>query len=121
MRRSKQARAREFSCKTRKAIIARDYGRCIFCNGGFQINGATWLALDTLDIMHYIPRSHGGLGIPENGALGCRFHHERMDNGNKGERESMLAFFKGYLQGIYPDWDEERLIYDKWDFLEGGG
>jgi hypothetical protein len=67
------------------------------------------------DAMHYIPRSRGGLGIPQNGAIGCRYHHQMMDQGNEGRRPEMLALFRGYLMERYPDWDEESLIYDRWE------
>lgn len=65
-------------------------------------------------IMHYIPRSAGGLGIEENGALGCLTHHDMMDNGFQGRRKEMLALYKEYMQGIYPDWNEDNLVYKKW-------
>lgn len=64
--------------------------------------------------MHYLPRSHGGLGIPQNGAQGCVSHHEMLDNGNKGRREEMLQMFRQYLQDHYQDWSEEALTYSKW-------
>ena len=71
---------------------------------GYQLDG----------IMHYIPRSQGGLGIAENGALGCHYHHQLMDNGNKGLRDEMLSYMKEYLEMHYPNWNEEDLIYNKW-------
>ena len=66
------------------------------------------------DAMHYIPRSRGGLGIPQNGAIGCRYHHQMMDQGSEGRRPEMLGLFAQYLKGLYPEWDESKLIYDKW-------
>lgn len=71
-----------------------------------------------LQIMHYIPRSQGGLGIYENGALGCVEHHQMMDNGNQGRRAEMLENFKSYLMWHCPGWDESKLTYDKWGFLK---
>lgn len=64
--------------------------------------------------MHYIPRSAGGLGIPQNGAIGCQFHHNMLDNGNQGKRKEMLETFKQYLQELYPEWNEDELVYRKW-------
>lgn len=119
MSRSKQAKAHEFSLAARKKIIERDNEECIFCRLQYEMEGAGWLAT-VKGIMHYIPRSQGGLGIPENGAYGCQWHHEMMDNGNRGKREEMLGIFREYLQGHYPDWDKDKLVYDKWDFLKGG-
>lgn len=111
---SKQARAHEFSQKEREKIKKRDCNRCIFCTLGYHMENATWLGQNIQNIMHYIPRSKGGLGIEQNGALGCQYHHDMMDNGNKGLREEMLGILKGYLMGHYPEWKEEDLIYNKW-------
>ena len=42
-----------------------------------------------------------------------------MDNGyNAGDREEMLNIFKEYLQSKYPGWDEAKLRYSKWSFLQ---
>lgn len=112
----KRTRQLEFSTKTRERIKQRDNHRCIFCNLGYHMESTTSLGYGIQSIMHYIPRSKGGLGIEQNGALGCQYHHELLDNGNKGLREEMLGIFKGYLMGFYPDWNEEDLIYKKYDF-----
>lgn len=119
MSRSKQARAREFSPAARKEIIRRDYRECIFCKLQYEMEGADWLAVEVKSIMHYIPRSQGGLGIPENGVVGCQWHHDMMDNGNRGKREEMLNIFREYLKKHYPGWDKKKLVYDKWEFLKG--
>ncbi len=95
----------DFGEKARRTIKDRD-GGCIFCraygNSGFP---ATQIA-------HYIPRSHGGLGVPENGAYVCAPHHQNLDNSPL--RQKYMAFFKRYLQGHYKIWNENDLIYDKW-------
>lgn len=112
----KSTRAREFSPKTREAIKQRDHNECIFCGLGYHMEDATWFGQNIPNIMHYIPRSQGGLGIEQNGVLGCQYHHDMMDNGNKGLRKEMLLILKGYLTGKYPGWKEEDLIYKKYDF-----
>ena len=114
MRKSKQARAREFTPKAREEIIQRDLGRCIFCEKNYRMEGATWLDKEVKSIMHYIPRSKNGLGIPQNGAVGCQWHHNMLDNGNCGNRQEMLEMFEEYLKSHYPDWDKSKLIYSKW-------
>ena len=68
------------------------------------------------DIMHYINKSQGGLGIEKNGVLGCRYHHGLLDNGNLGLRPEMLEIMKEHLMQQYPDWSEDGLVYKKWDF-----
>jgi len=67
-----------------------------------------------LDAMHYIPKSRGGIGIAENAAIGCRYHHNMLDNGHQGRRGEMMGLFKEYLTSLYPEWNEEDLYYSKW-------
>lgn len=114
MARAKRTKACEFSDKERVKIYERDRYGCIFCRMGYMPTDNTF-AKGTLSVMHYIPRSHGGLGVEQNGALGCQHHHEMMDNGNKGNREEMLEMFRNYLKLHYHDWDESKLIYNKWE------
>ncbi|MBQ2801709.1 MAG: hypothetical protein IJF03_09975 [Lachnospiraceae bacterium] len=109
----KSTRAREFSAKTREAIKERDKMSCIFCKMGYHMESTTQAGYIIKSIMHYIPRSKGGLGIEQNGAIGCQYHHELLDNGNKGLRGEMLELFKGYLKEHYQNWNEEELIYKK--------
>lgn len=66
--------------------------------------------------MHFIPRSQGGLGIPENGAVGCIYHHMLLDNG-RDTRQEMQELFRAYLVVHYENWNERKLVYDKWSFL----
>lgn len=113
MKKSKQAKAREFSATVRNKIKERDGGKCIFCTMGYRLE-ANWYEKNMLSIMHYIPRSRNGLGIEENGAVGCVYHHAVMDNGAEGVRKEMLEMFRNYLRRQYPDWDEENLVYQKW-------
>lgn len=113
---NKRSRKLEFTQRERQKIKERD-GRCIFCRMQYHTEECrdTYL-LEPTQIMHYIPRSHMGLGIAKNGALGCQFHHEMLDNGNKGRRPEMLRLFKEYLQRHYRDWNEKDLVYKKYDF-----
>ena len=106
----------QFSQEAREKIGSRDNGRCIFCSMGYPAEGATWLDLEVKDIMHFLPKSSLGLGIEQNGAVGCRFHHMMLDNGSRGARKEMLGKFEAYLRGIYPDWSREKLVYKKYDF-----
>ena len=64
---------------------------------------------------HYIPRSKGGLGIPENILTLCRVCHDRYDHSDRNDREMMRGRFRAYLKHFYPDWDESKLIYHKED------
>lgn len=105
-----------FDKNVRQRIYERDNGGCIFCHMGYMNDCTSPMLLEIADIMHYIPKSKMGLGIEQNGAVGCRYHHHMLDNGNKGARQEMLERFEEYLKGIYPDWEKEKLIYRKYDF-----
>ena len=113
-KRSKRTKATDFKQSTRELIRQRDNFQCLFCMlGKYGKSDCEWM----LEIMHYINRSAGGLGIPENGVTGCLYHHQLLDNGNKGYRAEMLEDMREYLQGIYPGWKEENLYYRKENFI----
>ena len=114
---SKRSNACEFSAKERKKIHLRDNETCIFCRLGYRMSNEA--GIGDLQIAHLVARSHGGLGIEQNGALLCIYHHQMLDNGNQGNRHEMESLFRGYLKSFYPDWDEESLKYNKWGFLGG--
>lgn len=115
----KYTRKLQFDTKTKKKIHTRDHGECIFCVKGYHMECTSGMLLEIKDIMHFIPRSRMGLGIEQNGAVGCRYHHNLLDNGNKGLRQEMLGMFETYLKSHYPDWDKDKLVYRKYDFREG--
>lgn len=117
-KKSKQSKMREFSPTERQKIVTRDRGKCIFCERGYKTSNGTWFGKEIKSIMHYIPRSKNGMGIEQNGAVGCQYHHEMLDNGNQGRRKEMLEIFQKYLKSKYPGWNEENLIYSKWAFLK---
>ena len=61
------------------------------------MQGSTWYSQQILSVMHYIPRSRGGLGIPQNGAIGCQFHHNMLEKGDVGDIQTVFA---GALSGM---------------------
>ena len=113
---NKSTKQLHFSKETQRSVLERDKG-CIFCRMGYHMQppGGSSLCYVILDVMHYVNRSAGGLGIEENGVTGCRYHHHLLDNGNKGLRPEMLEIMEKYLKSIYPDWDKEKLYYKKWE------
>ena len=110
----KRTKKLEFSAEEREKIRIRDGNRCIFCEMRYHMKSTTEMGYMLDGIMHYIPRSKGGLGIEENGAIGCHYHHQLMDNGSKGLRTEMLTLMREYLQEFYPGWNEKNLIFNKW-------
>lgn len=110
---SKRSKACEFSAKERKKIHERDNETCLFCRLGYRMSHE---AGGELQIMHYLGRgSKGGLGIAENGALGCIYHHQMLDNGLY--HDEMHTLFREYLKSFYTEWNEDSLKYDKWRWL----
>lgn len=110
----------QFDRKTQLLICERDV-TCLFCRLQYHmpnIPGNFSLQMTIADIMHFVNKSAGGLGIPQNGVLGCRYHHGLLDNGNKGLREEMLQMMEEYLKSIYPEWNKEKLVVNKYKFLE---
>lgn len=87
--------------KVREAVEERDGHKCIFC-GSHEARGEA----------HYINRSQGGLGIESNIVTVCRKCHGEMDNGKNTKLYREIA--KEYLKSKYPDWDESKLVYNKW-------
>lgn len=117
-KRHKRTIACDIDDKTRKIVEERDGHHCIFCELGYFLPTEDYLIeCHQYEIMHFIPRSQSGKGIPENLAVGCRFHHRMLDNGSEGLRDDMLWIFQCYLMARYPDWNKKDLIYDKWGWL----
>ena len=112
---NKSTKKYQFSPKTKKAIWARDNDQCIFCRMNYHMECTSSLMYTLKDCMHVVNKSAGGLGVEENGVTGCRYHHNLLDNGNKGLRDEMLQIMENYLKDLYPDWNRDKLVYDKWD------
>lgn len=107
----------QFDRKTREKIYSRDNYQCIFCAAGIYMESKTEEGYRLNGIMHYVARSQGGLGIEQNGALGCNYHHQMLDNDSKGRGRDLKGYMKGYLKGLYLDWgwEEKKLRYNKWE------
>lgn len=110
----RQTRMHQFTKKEKERIYDRDQGTCIFCALGYHMDCKSPMLYQILDYMHYINKSAGGLGIEQNAAIGCRYHHGLLDNGHLGLRQEMLDIFKKHLQDHYPGWDPEKLVYQKY-------
>lgn len=113
---TKRTKALQFSTETKRIIYQREGGECFFCATRYQMP-ANWkqykFDMEIKDIMHFVNKSAGGLGIEQNGVLGCRMHHHLLDNGNRGLRTEMLGIMEEYLRSKYPEWKKEDLYYKK--------
>lgn len=106
-KRHKQTIACDISQNVRNHVYARD-------NGASIISGSH----DRLEMAHYIPRSQGGMGIPENLVLLTKHEHIAYDEGNPTEQMVIGERIEAYLRSHYPNWDRSKLIYDKWKDLD---
>lgn len=97
----KRTRACAIPKKVKMIVYERDHERCIFCGA------------PGLPEAHVIPRSHGGLGVPQNIITVCRKCHDKLDNST--QRQRMLPEAVAYLKSFYPDWKKEDYVFDKHD------
>lgn len=92
----------EISPKVRRIVYNRDSWDdcpcCIICGK------------PVVEIHHYIERSRGGRGIPENLVCLCPEHHYLAHQEDKETKE----FIVKYLKSFYKGWNEQYLKVDKW-------
>lgn len=98
----KRTRALDIKSSVKRDVWERDGHCCILCGNPHAAPNA-----------HYIPRSQGGLGIAENVVTLCFTCHNRYDHTT--ERKTIREQIRAYLEGQYPDWDEQKLYYKKWE------
>ncbi len=92
--------------KTKDEVWRRDGECCILCGNPEAMPNA-----------HYIPRSSGGLGVPENLVTLCCRCHEDYDHTVK--RKEIKEQIREYLAGYYgEEWSEDKLKYSKWDWCK---
>lgn len=97
---SRRTRALEIPSKVKADVWERDNGRCILCGSRNAAPNA-----------HFIPRSDGGLGIPENIVTLCWPCHMAYDQSEN--RKAIGARIERYLSARYPIWDKNALRYRK--------
>lgn len=100
----RQTKLTEISKKVKYEVWERDHRQCILCGRPVSYEYAC---------CHYIPRSAGGLGIPENIFTACDTCHLEQDNGLNSEELTKMV--QGYLKRVYgKNWNESKLIYRKY-------
>jgi 5-methylcytosine-specific restriction endonuclease McrA len=99
---SARSKATDISPKVREIIKERDK-TCILC-GSSQM----------LTIADYVPRSKGGLGIPENLVLLCMKCHEEFDHSKYSNISDIhsIKIFK-YLSNLYPHFEHCNRFYKR--------
>ena len=103
IKKSNMAKACEISPATKINVWERDKHKCIFCGKNVQVSCAC---------CHFVPRSHGGLGIEQNIFTACPDCHREQDNGLNSKVYD--AFAEKYLKSIYKGcWTKDKLIFRK--------
>ena len=87
---------------TKKNVWQRDFGRCVLCG---SINAGPHC--------HFVRRAQGGLGTEENIWTGCQRCHEAFDS--EATDGPLHARMRDYFKTLYPQWDESKLKYKKWE------
>ena len=100
--RHKQTIACDISPQVKAKVWERDGQCCIICGNPHAMPNS-----------HYISRAKQGLGVEQNVVTMCAACHHQMDNGDLQNEYRQAT--RDYLMGIYPNWNEEELIYSKYD------
>ena len=100
----KRTKATDISQAVKEEVWNRDNYKCIFCHTEVPKSNAN---------AHFITRSAGGLGIPQNVFTACNECHHEQDNGKNTKEYDKLA--ENHLKKCYGDnWDKSKLIYKKY-------
>lgn len=100
----KRTKATDIPPKVKTIVWERDNQKCISC--GIYVPKSCANA-------HYIKRSQGGLGIPENIVTLCPECHYEEDFGQ--DSKVYEYSIENYLKGIYgEDWSKDKLVYKKY-------
>lgn len=96
----KRTKALAIPPSVKLTVFDRDKGKCVICGR----NGDP--------CAHFIPRSHGGLGIEQNIVTLCRDCHRDYDNSYK--RPFYREIIREHLEEFYPNFSDEDRVYKKW-------
>ena len=101
---NKRTEALAITKKVKLEVWERDDHKCIFCHKPVSWNLAN---------SHFIKRSHGGLGIPENIMTNCAECHQMFDDSKY--RKYMLPKAEAYLKSKYVGWNRDNLRFTRYN------
>ena len=104
---NKRARACNIPRRVKAAVWERDGGECVICHSSNAAPNA-----------HLIRRSRGGLGVEQNILTLCGKCHDKYDSGRQDETDELYCWLKAYLMSQYPGWNEKRLVYNKFAYMD---
>ena len=98
-----RTKATDIQQGVKQIVWERDNHQCIFCHKNVPMDNAN---------AHFIKRSQGGLGIPENIVTLCSKCHYEEDFGK--DSKVYEYSIENYLRNYYGEsWNKEKLIYKK--------
>ena len=100
----RETKATAISKRVKDVVWERDGGCCVLCG-----------SVNAFPNAHVIRRSRGGMGVEENIITACYDCHEDYDHSPQNDSGETYRRLKEYLQSHYPEWNEERLIYRKYE------
>lgn len=112
----KMTKATAIPESVKRKVYIRDNRRCVVCGKYIKYDEETNTYIGGAPNAHYIRRSRGGLGIEENIVTLCPKCHHDFDNGFR--REEIGAWLSEYLDKWYPDFPDEKRIFNKYDWLD---
>lgn len=90
----------DISSRSRNEVHRRDECRCVYCGRTDK----------PIELAHFISRSQGGKGVPQNLISLCIDCHRSFDGAGRNDMRDFLA---DYLKSHYPGWNERDQIYRK--------
>lgn len=97
---NRRTKALDIPSCVKDAVWERDNHCCVLCGNPSAAPNA-----------HYISRAQGGLEIAKNIVTLCEMCHREYDQST--DRKFIRNELRAYLSGIYPDWNEDALKYQK--------
>ena len=104
---SERTKALMISKETKLQVWERDNHCCIFCGKYVDWNFAN---------SHFVKRSQGGLGIPENIMTNCLECHRMFDDSPM--RKYMILRAEEYFKSKYENWNINDLVYHKYNYTD---
>jgi 5-methylcytosine-specific restriction endonuclease McrA len=90
----------DISAQSRHEVHRRDERRCVYCGRTDK----------PIELAHFISRSQGGKGVPQNLITLCIDCHRSFDGAG---RDDMRDFLADYLKSHYSGWNEQDQIFRK--------
>lgn len=97
---SERKKNTDIDSRSRNEVHERDRRRCVYCGRTDK----------PIELAHFISRTQGGKGVPQNLISLCIDCHRSFDGAGRNDMRDFLA---DYLKSHYPGWNEQDQIFRK--------